>query len=218
MYTTHATVIMQELIQKYIQHVEKAAADAVQRISKCSPEIFALEGMSGVVTRHFYNNVVSMENTRYLEIGTWKGSSTCSAMFGNEADVVCVDNWSEFGDVKKDFLENVEKFKGTNKLTIIEKDAFATSASDFPHKFNIYLYDGHHSIESHEKSLTHLIDSMDDVFIFIVDDWGWGDSKTGTRQALAKLGLVVEYEKSYETHGGSDGWWNGCGVYVLRKP
>lgn len=209
----------ENLIQKYIQHVEKAAADAEKRISKCSQEILALDGMSGITTRHFYNNVVSMENTRYLEIGTWKGSSTCSAMFENNADVVCVDNWSEFGDVKKDFLENVEKFKGSNKLTIVEKDAFATSMADFPHKFNIYLYDGHHSVESHEKSLTHLIDAMDDIFIFIVDDWGWGDSKTGTRQALAKLDLIVEYEKSYETPGGGGAeWWNGTGVMVLRKP
>lgn len=207
-----------DLIQKYISHVKKAAQDAIDRNSKCSADILALDGMSGAITRHFYNNVVSMENTRYLEIGTWKGSSTCSAMFGNEADVVCVDNWSEFGDVKTDFLNNVEKFKGSNKLTIIEKDAFSTSTSDFPHKFNIYLYDGHHSIESHERSLTHLIDAMDDVFIFIVDDWGWGDSRTGTHQALAKLGLVVEYEQSHYEPGGGDGWWNGCGVYVLRKP
>lgn len=207
-----------DLVRKYIDHVEKAGVDAEECTSKCSPDIMDLDGMSGVFTRHFYNNVVSMENTRYLEIGTWKGSSTCSAMFGNEADVVCVDNWSEFGDVKKDFLENVEKFKGANKLTIVEKDAFTTTVSDFPHKFNIYLYDGHHSIESHEKSLTHLIDAMDDVFIFMVDDWGWGDSQTGTHQALAKLGLVIEYEKSYAEPGGSEGWWNGCGVYVLRKP
>lgn len=212
------SVTQGDLIRKYIDHVEKAGVDAEKCRSKCSTDIMDLDGMSGVFTRHFYNNVVSMENTRYLEIGTWKGSSTCSAMFGNEADVVCVDNWSEFGDVKKDFLENVEKFKGANKLTIVEKDAFTTTASDFPHKFNIYLYDGHHSIESHEKSLTHLIDAMDDVFIFMVDDWGWGDSQTGTHQALAKLGLVVEYEKSYAEPGGGSGWWNGCGVYVLRKP
>jgi hypothetical protein len=207
-----------DLVSKYISHVEKAAQDAIDGNSKCSNDILALDGMSGSITRHFYNNVVSMENTRYLEVGTWKGSSTCSAMFGNEADVVCIDNWSEFGDVKKDFLDNVGKFKGSNKLTIIEKDAFTITVEDFPHKFNIYLYDGHHSIESHEKSLTHLIDAMDDIFIFIVDDWGWGDTQIGTRQALAKLGLVVEYEKEYVTPGGGKGWWNGTVVMVLRKP
>lgn len=207
-----------DLVHKYISHVEKSAQDAINGISKCSSDILGLDGMSGAMTRHFYNNVVSMENTRYLEIGTWKGSSTCSAMFGNNADVVCVDNWSEFGDVKVDFLNNVEKFVGSNRLSVIEQDAFTVHMTDFPHKFNIYLYDGHHSIESHEKSLTHLIDAMDDVFIFIVDDWGWEDSRTGTYQALAKLGLVVEYEKGYFTPGGGDAWWNGCGVYVLRKP
>lgn len=207
-----------DIIRKYISHVAHAGMAAESYKSKCSPEILNIDGMSGAITRHFYNNVLSMENARYLEIGTWKGSSTCSAMFGNEADVVCVDNWSEFGDVKRYFLENVDKFKGANRLTIIEKDAFTTNISDFPHKFNIYLYDGHHSIESHAKSLTHLIDAMDDVFIFIVDDWDWQDTKTGTHQALAQLGLIVEYEQTYENPSGGQGWWNGCWVAVLRKP
>lgn len=206
-----------DLVHKYISHVAKASFGAMEYNSKCSSEILALDGMSGSMTRHFYNNLVSMENTRYLEVGTWKGSSTCSAMFENEANVVCIDNWSEFGDVKEDFLGNVNKFVGANKLTIIEQDAFTVHMSDFPHKFNIYLYDGEHSIDSHEKSLTHFVDAMDDVFIFIVDDWDWQDSKTGTYRALAKLGLIVEYEHSHSNPGGALGFWNGTGVFVLRK-
>ena len=202
--------------QKYIEHVKKAAENANNKISKCTSDALALDGMSGAMTRHFYNNLLNMEDVRYLEVGTWKGSSTCSAMIGNDADVTCIDNWSEFGGPKKDFLINVGKFQGSNRLEVIEKDAFETDMSG--HKFNVYLYDGHHSAESHAKALTHFIDAMDDVFIFVIDDWDWQDSKTGTYKAIKDLSLVVEYEMGHSNPGGGGGWWNGSGVFVLRKP
>jgi len=200
----------------YIEHVKKAAGDAQDGISKCTPDVLALDGMSGAMTRHFYNNLLNMEGVRYLEVGTWKGSSTCSAMVGNNADVTCIDNWSEFGGPKEDFLNNIEKFQGVNRLEVIEKNAFETDLSGC--KFNVYLYDGHHSAESQEKALTHFIDAMDDVFIFVVDDWDWQDSKTGTYTAIKELGLIVEYEMGHSVPGGAHGWWNGSGVFVLRKP
>jgi hypothetical protein len=137
-------------------------------------------------------------------------------MVGNDADVVCIDNWSEFNGPKKQFLENVEKFQGVNRLEIIEKDSFETDLTG--HKFNMYLYDGHHSVESHTKALTHFISVMDDVFIFVVDDWDWQDTKTGTRKAIEELGLIVEYEVGHSQPGGGGGFWNGCGVFVFRKP
>jgi hypothetical protein len=59
--------------------------------------------MTGVYTRHFYNNLLTMDDARYLEIGTWAGSSVCSAMFKNKAKVVCVDNWSQYDGPKETF-------------------------------------------------------------------------------------------------------------------
>jgi hypothetical protein len=204
------------VVEKYIEHAKKAAEDANNKISKCTHEVLALDGMSGAMTRHFYNNLLNMEGVRYLEVGTWKGSSTCSAMIGNDADVTCVDNWSEFGGPKQDFLNNVEKFQGKNRLEVIETDSFETDLSG--RKFNVYLYDGHHSAESHAKALTHFISVVDDVFIFVVDDFDWQDTKIGTYKAIAELGLVIEYANGHSSPGGAAGWWNGTGVFVLRKP
>ena len=45
-----------------------------------------------------------MKEARYLEIGTWKGSSICSAMCNNKMTCVAIDNRSEFGGTKKEFL------------------------------------------------------------------------------------------------------------------
>ena len=38
-----------------------------------------------------------MENVRYLEIGTWYGSSSISAIYKNNINATFIDNWSQFG-------------------------------------------------------------------------------------------------------------------------
>ena len=68
----------------YIKHIETALQNAENYISNIDKEILEMKGMSGIKTRHFYNNICSMQDSRYLEIGTWKGSSFCSAMSNNK--------------------------------------------------------------------------------------------------------------------------------------
>jgi hypothetical protein len=67
------------------------------------PEWIAkMSGMSGKKYRYFINTLVAaLGNARYLEIGTWTGSTACSAMSGNRLTALCVDNWSLFGGPKK---------------------------------------------------------------------------------------------------------------------
>ena len=87
-------------------HVERAFENAEKGESKITQEIIDMEGMSGIKTRHFYNNLLNRDDARYLEIGTWKGSSICSAMCGNKAKAVCIDNWSQFGGPKTEFIQD----------------------------------------------------------------------------------------------------------------
>ena len=207
------------------QHIETAFENAEKNTSKITPEIIAMEGMSGKKTRHFYNNLLSMKDARYLEIGTWKGSSVCSAMCGNKAKVVCIDNWSEFGGPKYEFLINFYKYKGENDATFIEQDCYKVDVSLLP-KFNIYMYDGNHSKESHYKALVHYYNCLDDLFIFIVDDWNWKDVREGTLDSIKKLNLNILYEKEIRlTNDDShtpqplarETWHNGIYVAILQK-
>jgi hypothetical protein len=200
------------------KNIKTAFKNAENNISKITDEIINMEGMSGIKTRHFYNNLLNTEDARYLEIGTWKGSSVCSAMCGNNATVVCIDNWSEFGGPKDDFLLNFENYKGENNAKFIESDCFDVDVSTLP-KFNIYMYDGNHTNESHYKALLHYYDCLDDVFIFIVDDWNWKDIRDGTMDSIEKLNLKTLYEKEIYTpdNGTSETWWNGIYVAILQK-
>lgn len=181
--------------------------------------------MTGYKTRHFYNNLLSLENVRYLEIGCWKGSSACSALCGNKINITCIDNWSEFGGPKQEFIQNVQKFIGQNTLNYIENDCFKVDRSSLG-KFDIYLYDGNHTAYSQYRALNYFIDNMKDTFIFIVDDWNFLEVQTGTRNIISDLGLNVLYEQEILlTQNGEHtpfdkaipGWWNGIYVAVLSK-
>ena len=211
---------------QYRQHLLNSFQKAEEEVSNITDELIELDGMTGTLTRHFYNNLMSMPDARYLEIGTWKGSSVCSAMCGNKAKITCIDNWSEFAGPKEEFLANFNKFKGSNDATFIEADCFQVDVSTLP-KFNIYLYDGEHSEDSHYKALTHYYDCLDDTFIFIVDDWNWQAVRDGTFNSLKKLNISVLFEKeirlTYDdshtpTVYGKQTWWNGIYVAILQKP
>jgi hypothetical protein len=211
-----------ELKQQIIVAFEKAERND----SKITDEILNMDGMSGKKTRHFYNNLLNKDDARYLEIGTWKGSSVCSAMYQNKAKVVCIDNWSEFDGPKDEFLKNFEMYKGNNDAHFIEQDCFKVDISKLP-KFNIYMYDGNHTQYSHFKALIYYFDCLDDEFIFIVDDWNWKYVRDGTYDAFEELKLTILYEKSIkttndDTHAimGSEEqqqWHNGIYVAILQK-
>ena len=213
-------------METYKTHIETSFQNAENNISKITNDIINMEGMSGTKTRHFYNNLLNIEDARYLEIGTWKGSTVCSAMYKNKAKVVCIDNWSEFGGPKNEFLINFKKFKGENDAIFIENDCYKVDILTLP-KFNIYMYDGNHTNESHYNALLHYYNCLDDVFIFIVDDWNWKDVRDGTFNSIEKLKLNILYEIELrttddETHAewGSPeqrAWHNGIYVAILQK-
>ena len=119
-------------IDSLISHIELSFDNAEKGISKITKEIIEMEGMTGTKTRHFYNNLLNKEGARYLEVGTWKGSSVCSAMCENNATVVCIDNWSEFGGPMEEFLVNFNKYKGTNNARFIEQDCFKVDTDLLP--------------------------------------------------------------------------------------
>jgi len=214
------------ITEKYISQIELSFKNAEEGISKISEDIIKMEGMTGTKTRHFYNNLLNMEDVRYLEIGTWKGSSVCSAMYGNKTTVVCMDNWSDFWGPKQEFLDNFNKYKGDNNATFIESDCFKLNLSSLPSLFNIYMYDGGHSEMHHYTALNYYYSCLDDIFIFIVDDWNWNDVRNGTLRSIADLELECLYKREIRlTTDGSHTpediakktWHNGICVFVLKK-
>lgn len=210
-----------ELITRYIQHVDWCCEKSEMYESKLCAPLLSMEGMTGMKTRHFYNNICSLPGTRYLEIGTHAGSSICSAIYHNNNSIklaMCVDNWSEFGGPKETFAKNLDTYKGETPVMFLESDCWAIDTQSLP-KFNIYMYDAGHTVEDHEKALTHFVNCMDTIFIYIVDDWNWDQVRNGTYFGIEKAGLHIAYVRHFSSpcNGHAD-WWNGMAVFILQKP
>src|SRR5947207_1154180 len=85
--------------------VMKSFTRALVRDSKLPDFVREVEGMSGQVYRSFINNFVGEHpDARYLEIGSWGGSTATAAMYGNKMKCLCIDNWSQFGGPKDVFF------------------------------------------------------------------------------------------------------------------
>lgn len=207
--------------------VRECIDKAENGVSKLPHEIYMeMDGMSGVKTRHFYNNLLEYpEGARYLEIGTWKGSSVCSAMYGNRANVVCIDNFSEFAGPREEFLVNFEKYKGENRAQFIESDCWKVYFGDDV-KFNMFLYDGGHEYVDQYRALVRFSKYMDDEFLFIVDDWNWKRVRDGTLDAIEDLGFEIKFRHEIrltndESHTpymeAKLTWHNGIGIFILSN-
>lgn len=213
-------------VEEYKARILSAYTLAQQDLSKCDEDILKIEGMTGKRTRHFYNNLLDMPDARYLEVGVWQGSSFCSSLYKNSIQwAFGVDNWSQYEGPREKFLENLKKFKGDTPVTFIESDFKNIDVSKLP-KFNVYLYDGHHDFDEHFKGLNNMLPALDDVFIYIVDDWNWPQVRGGTKLAIEYSSLQIMYclevfmtmDNSHtigEACGGE--YWNGLCVFVLQK-
>lgn len=217
--------------RELVMHVERSFNDADNKKSKVTSDILTMDGMTGIKTRHFYNNLLSANDIVYLEIGTWKGSSVCSAMCNNKATVVCIDNWSHGGWLEENvdiFNNNFTKFKGENNARFIESDCFNLDITSLP-MFNVYLYDGDHTFEAQYKALTYYINNLQNTFIFIVDDWNSDIVRDGTKAAISDLNLKVLYEREVRTSSDNThvympsftephpSWHNGIYIAVIQK-
>lgn len=164
---------------------------------------------------------------RYLEIGSWSGSTAASAIYGNELSAICIDNWSQFGGPKIKFDENISKAKGDScKFFFIEDDFRNVNYERLKFDANIYLFDGPHSAEDQYDGIRLVMPSLQDEFILIVDDYNWVDVRNGTQRAIldCKLSVISCIEirtTTDDTHPrmkmqNSD-WHNGYFIAHVKK-
>lgn len=211
----------------YINAVKDSFDKALNYESKLPPWILNIHGMSGKKYRHFINNLVSLiSNCRYLEIGSWKGSTLCSALFNNEVSSYAVDDWSQFYGPKQEFNDNVQRCLNESisniKFTFEENDYKNINYSNIG-TYNLYFYDGPHTYEDQYNALSLFLDNMDEEFIFICDDWNWDYVEKASRDVINKLNLKVLYSIDIKCelgdgwHGELSDWHNGYYIAVLQK-
>jgi hypothetical protein len=182
-----------------------------------------MAGMSGRTYRKFINNLVeNMPDPRYLETGSLKGSTVCSAMYSNRVKVTCIESWH--WDYRKEFKENTDSVR-TDQIdfNFIESDFRGVNYNAIG-KYNIYMFDGPHSARDQYDGVFLAQPALDDQHILIVDDWNWEEVQHGTWSAVKYLGLKVKSKIEVFTlnHSAENGnekgnWHNGYLIAAIEK-
>ena len=218
-----------------IERIESSLKWAKLEVSKLNQDVADIRGLTSMKVRCFLNNICSEENAVYLEIGSYKGATFFSALYGNDINAIAIDNWRVekimpaitplWGSFKgsgvktkpKDvFLKNLKKFKGTNNVQILDENYLSFNKKSLQYKPNIIFYDGEHTFKDQYQVLTDFKDYLADEFVLIVDDWNW--EKRGVLKGIKDLNLNVKYKKEIFTKGEDpDDFWNGLGIFILEK-
>ena len=214
--------------------LDAALGDALALTSKLPDRVLSQIGMSGRLYRRLVNQLVSrIEKPRYLEVGSWGGSTACSAMYGNTLDITCIDNWSEFSnhmsvENPRDTFNAAVEFSISDRveLSVIENDFRKVDFGDLG-KSNIYLFDGPHAYQDQLDGIVLAQPALDDTYVQIVDDWNWPYVRSGTMDALKAAGLSIEC--SIEVRSTQDdthpvlavmqesAWHNGYFIAVVKR-
>jgi hypothetical protein len=220
-----------------MEFIEECISRAERGESQLTKDILELNGMSSSKVRHLLNNICSVRNTKYLEVGSWRGSTFISALYDNLCQGVSIDNFSEFVlphphtqewlalsstasrnkpiHPKEEFEANLQEFL-VPKFPACLYNNFDSDCQD-PDLldalkdwggFNVYFYDGNHSYESQYLGIKNYLPLLKNDAIIIVDDWNASDASLGTVDALKDCGKVIKYRKDLMSNGNCDrGGW-----------
>jgi beta-1,4-mannosyl-glycoprotein beta-1,4-N-acetylglucosaminyltransferase len=178
--------------------VEGCIAKAERKESNIDKGVLALEGMSSDRQRHLINNICSLGGLNYLEVGAWRGATSCAAMSNNKlATATIIDNFSEFAipneeqaptfvHPKDEMVRNFGNFSSQNQIRVLEKDFFTIDLSSLP-KIDVFYYDGNHSQEAQYQALKYALPALADLFVFIVDDYHWPIVQEPTKKCIQDL-------------------------------
>jgi hypothetical protein len=209
------------------RRLNDALARSMHFDTKLPDWIAGMQGMSGRKYRYLINNLIaSTPDARYLEVGSWAGSTACSAMSGNSVKVRCIDNWSTFDGPRETFVANVGKARSADvDFKLLEMDFRSVNYATLG-KFNVYLFDGPHSEADQFDGVTIAQPALDDTYLQIVDDWNWEAVRAGTLRAIEDLDLLqiasVKIRTSQDNkqppiNRENSDWHNGYGLFVLKR-
>jgi hypothetical protein len=208
-------------------------------------------GMSSTKGRHMFNNVCralgSIKKVKYLEIGTWAGSTLLSTLFGNGDKMECataIDNFSQFQEnhavrqsleggliqlfgesgLKKqengDMISNLGDFR----FNFFESHCFELDKKRLSDKYNFYFFDGPHSYEDTKKGFTYYNDVLEDYFVVLIDDWNRDYVKKAWEDVSEELKYTIHHEWNLYGAGGiednpnhKEDWWDGYYVAIVSK-
>tara|TARA_R100001015_G_scaffold19003_2_gene14078 strand:- start:9107 stop:10003 length:897 start_codon:yes stop_codon:yes gene_type:complete len=212
--------------EKFLWDCKKAGELGISKIPKDSGVITSIEGMSTPNIRHTLNNL-NRWGSNYLEVGSHKGSTFVSSLYGHTKNGWSIDNYSEFCDAfyrpgsdgkhTNELLTNIKKYL-TCKTQFFDSDSFSFDISNISEKVDVYMYDGDHDQDKQKKAIEYFYPVLSDTFLFIVDDWNSQAVRDGTYDGIKSNDLSILSEMHIRCYGTNQSdWWSGLYVAFLSK-
>lgn len=230
--------------QDLVQHVDDSIARAEASESKLGEWELSIPGMSSPAVRHLLNNLLNIPApVRYMEVGTYKGSTLVAAATCNpQITATAIDDFSwaarkgkketqgRLKDIRESLSVNIAGIRGGGDVRFIEGDFWALDAGELRASrgpFDVYFYDGGHSRGEQRRAVVEKLDLLGDLFLLIVDDYDERQARHGTQAGLTAIknaGLAKEVKTWYLSRDEDRGnhfserfWWNGIFIGVFQK-
>lgn len=218
----------------YIEHIENSIHWAENEVSKLNLDILNIHGISSNKVKILLNNICNIDNITYLELGVFRGSTFCSAIYGNNINAIGIDDWSspflspqsskqktEFlykqktSNPKEEFIDNAKKYGDVKNIKVFRANYLDFDYTSIP-QVDIIFYDGETKFYDRYNIVKKLIPAMNNECIVIFDDWNW--ERESILQAISDNNLHIKYQKNIFTRGEDPtDYWNGLGIFVLQK-
>ena len=189
----------------------------------------AIESLTSNITKHFLNNICSLPDTVYLELGCYAGGTFYSALQNNNTKGYAVDNYKQPTYPHRDDLN----FKGYQnpKSVLLEPPWHPDKRYDYtlieddvnnitlPEQVNVIFYDADHNPQAQYNNLKHVHQYCKDEFILIIDDANMPGVIESVDEFVRVMKLDVIFERKVLTNKPEDdtSWWNGLYILLLKK-
>ena len=203
-----------------ISHIELSIEKAGNLESNITPEVLEIEGTSDVKTRHFYNNLCSMDDAKYLAIDNITEDCVCSALSNNSISCITIGDWSDEcmeldPDDKFDrpkYMLNLEKYSNNctyNYINVKWQGSDVEPLFKDRGRFNVYTnYSSYTDKSVHRESLKFFLEGLSDEFIYIVNNWNESGLKESILENISDNNLEISYQNES---------FNGLCIFVLNQ-
>tara|TARA_Y100000034_G_scaffold133686_1_gene199870 strand:+ start:756 stop:1466 length:711 start_codon:yes stop_codon:yes gene_type:complete len=229
---------MPRLTEQFVDACLKLSDAEKSKLSDVERQLF---GQSSIKIKCLLNNLCNKDGTRYLELGTYRGSTLVGALYGNaKTSAVGVDNFSyDFREPKKvapddsgwpnvksglyDILQKYEIIENikSNHLKIIEASFGDVSWSSQP-KFDIIYCDIEPITEEvYDHFFTKVFHAMSRQCVVLFSGYSSEESSKLLEQKIEQYSdrLVTEFKKQRISSGNADAfaYYSGLAIYGFRK-
>ena len=198
-----------------------------------------LYGQASIKLKTFLNNVCSKDNTRYLELGVYRGSTLMSAAYGNKTlTALGVENfkydktepkkWADEGwpNMKSNLYDTLTKYSfddsvDMSNIKVIESDFQEVSWSSQA-KFDVIYFDIEPVTEEiYDEFFKKVFQAFSRQCIVIFSQYSKDDKATMLESKIEQYSdrLVTEFKFQRVSSGTADafGYHSGIAVYGFRK-